>query len=82
VTSERRAFCCPEQNPKASGAFSGCCHILIGFNSRTYEAIDLSQWIAGNPANVLATIFGQRPELFATCPRHEVFLAGKDDSSK
>jgi oxalate decarboxylase/phosphoglucose isomerase-like protein (cupin superfamily) len=26
------------------------CRVLIGFNSGTYQTIDLSQWIAGNPA--------------------------------
>jgi oxalate decarboxylase len=56
--------------------------ILIGFNSGTYQAIDLSQWIAGNPADVLATNFAQRPELFANFPRHDVFLSGRDGPSK
>ena len=36
--------------------------ILIGLNAGTYEAIDLSQWVAGNSADVLATNFGQSPE--------------------
>ena len=50
--------------------------ILIGFNSGNYEAINLSQWIAGNPADVLATNFGQPPELFGRFPNRDVFLAG------
>jgi oxalate decarboxylase len=49
--------------------------ILIALNAGTYEAIDLSQWIAGNPADVLATNFGQPPELFGKFPKHDVFLA-------
>jgi oxalate decarboxylase len=56
--------------------------LLIGLNSGTYQAVDLSQWIAGNPADVLATNFAQRPELFADFPHHDVFLAGKDGPSK
>lgn len=52
--------------------------ILIGLNAGVYEAIDLSQWIAGNPADVLATNFGQAPDLFGKFPRHDVFLADKD----
>ena len=36
--------------------------ILIGLNAGIYEAIDLSQWIAGNPVDVLATNFGLPPE--------------------
>ena len=54
------------------------CRVLIGLNSGTYQGIDLSQWIAGNPADVLATNFSQKPELFAKFPHHDVFLAGKD----
>jgi oxalate decarboxylase len=50
--------------------------VLIGFNSGTYEAIDLSQWIAGNPADVLATNFSQAPDLFGKFPNHDVFLTG------
>ncbi len=40
--------------------------ILIGFNNGIYETIDLSQWIAGNPADVLATNFGKPEALFAS----------------
>ncbi len=32
--------------------------ILIVFNSGHYQTIDLSQWIAGNPVDILATNFG------------------------
>ena len=56
--------------------------VLIGLNSGTYETIDLSQWIAGNPADVLATNFSQPAELFAKFPHHDVFLAGKDGPGK
>ena len=56
--------------------------MLIGFNAGTYEGIDLSQWIAGNPADVLATNFGQRPELFGKFPHHDVFLAGGNGPDK
>jgi oxalate decarboxylase len=58
------------------------CRVLIGFNSGIYEAVDLSQWIAGNPADVLATNFGQKPELFTKFPHRDVFLASKDGPSK
>ncbi|MCJ8153014.1 cupin domain-containing protein [Chryseobacterium sp. SSA4.19] len=34
------------------------CKILIGFNSGHYESIDLSQWLAGNPKDVVVTNFG------------------------
>jgi oxalate decarboxylase len=50
--------------------------VLIGFNSGNYETIDLSQWIAGNPADVLATNFSQRRDLFAEFPHRDVFIAG------
>src|SRR4051812_39582701 len=51
------------------------CRVLIGFNSGVYETIDLSQWIAGNPVDVLATNFGKSPSLFEKFPRKDVFIA-------
>jgi oxalate decarboxylase len=56
--------------------------ILIGFNSGIYETIDLSQWIAANPGDVLATNFSQPPELFGKFPNHDVFVAGKNGPGK
>lgn len=56
--------------------------ILIGFNSGTYESIDLTQWIAGNPADVLATNFGQPAELVQKFPHRDVFVAGKNGPGK
>jgi oxalate decarboxylase len=54
------------------------CRILIGLNTGVYEAIDLSQWIAGNPLDVLATNFGKPASLFEKFPRKDVFIADKD----
>lgn len=51
------------------------CRVLLGFNTGRYEAIDLSQWIAGNPVEVLATNFGQPASLFEQFPRERVFIA-------
>ena len=45
------------------------CRVLIGFNSGVYEEIDLSEWIAGNPPDVLATNFGKPASLFEKFPR-------------
>ena len=52
--------------------------MLIGFNTGKYAAIDLSQWIAGNPADVLATNFSKPESLFEKFPRHDVFISDKD----
>jgi len=52
--------------------------MLIGFNTGKYAAIDLSQWIAGNPADVLATNFGKPESLFEKFPHHDVFISDKD----
>jgi hypothetical protein len=41
---------------------SGTSAILIGFNAGDYETIDLSQWIAANPKEVLATNFNKPAE--------------------
>jgi oxalate decarboxylase len=48
--------------------------VLIVFNNGHYQTIDLSQWIAGNPTDVLATNFGQDPSLFEKFPRKDVFI--------
>ena len=49
--------------------------ILIAFNTGVYASIGLSQWIAGNPADILATNFSQSPELMRQLPKGEVFIA-------
>jgi oxalate decarboxylase len=54
------------------------CRVLIGFNSGVYETIDLSQWIAGNPLDVLATNFSKPPSLFEQFPHKDVFIANKE----
>jgi oxalate decarboxylase len=54
------------------------CRVLIGFNTGHYETIDLSQWIAGNSVDVLATNFGKPAALFEKFPRRNVFIADKD----
>jgi oxalate decarboxylase len=54
------------------------CRILTGFNTGTYQTIDLSQWIAGNPADVLATNLGLPAEVFGKFPHRDVFIASKD----
>ena len=49
--------------------------ILIVFNSGHYQTIDVSQWIAGNPGEILATNFAQDVSVFERFPRKDVFLA-------
>jgi oxalate decarboxylase len=50
--------------------------ILIVFNSGTYETVDLSQWIAGQPADVLEVNFGRPAGSFDGFPKRDVFMAG------
>lgn len=57
---------------------SGMARVLIGFNTGIYETIDLSRWIAGNPAEVLATNFGKPASLFEKFPKRDVFIAPAD----
>jgi oxalate decarboxylase len=52
----------------------GACRLLIGFNSGVYEEIDLTEWIAANPVDVLATNFGKPEALFRRFPRRDVFI--------
>ena len=58
------------------------CRVLIGFNTGVYAAIDLSQWIAGNPTNVLATNFSKPAALFEKFPKRDVFIAGPQGPEK
>ncbi|MFO0908726.1 MAG: cupin domain-containing protein [Isosphaeraceae bacterium] len=51
--------------------------ILIGFNTGRYETIDLSQWLAANPTDVLATNFGKPAAFFEMLPREDVFITGR-----
>jgi hypothetical protein len=53
------------------------CRVLIGFNSGIYEDIDLSEWIAGNPPDVLATNFGKPAAVFDKFPHKDVFITSK-----
>jgi hypothetical protein len=43
-------------------------------NAWIYEEIDLSEWMAANPPDVLATNFGQPAALFEKFPRRDVFI--------
>lgn len=56
------------------------CHVLIGFNSGHYEAIDLSEWIAGNPDDVLSTNLKMSKEEAGQLPNDTLFIA--PDSNK
>jgi oxalate decarboxylase len=58
------------------------CRVLIGFNAGVYEEIDLSEWIASNPTDVLATNFGQPADLIEQFPHKDVFITDKDGSDK
>jgi oxalate decarboxylase len=56
----------------------GVARVLIAFNTGVYETIDLSQWLAANPADVLATNFGKPAAAFDKFPKGDVFLTDKD----
>lgn len=53
------------------------CRVLIGFNAGVYEEIDLSEWIASNPPDVLATNFGKPASLFDKFPHKDIFISEK-----
>jgi oxalate decarboxylase len=56
--------------------------VLIGFNSGIYQDIDLTEWIAANPPDVLATNFSQPASLFEKFPRTDVFITDKNGPGK
>ncbi|WP_372579960.1 cupin domain-containing protein [Ruegeria hyattellae] len=49
--------------------------ILIAFNTGEYQAIDLSEWIAGNPDYLLAAHFNQKLGVVEKFPTQDVFIA-------
>ena len=52
----------------------GKARILIVFNNGHYQTIDLSQWIAGNSIDVLATNFSEEASFFEQFPHSDVFM--------
>src|SRR5580693_7447624 len=52
--------------------------ILIGLNTGNYQAIDLSQWMAGTPSYVLADHFGKSDDVFEQFPKTRAFIAPPD----
>jgi oxalate decarboxylase len=58
------------------------CRVLIGFNTGIYQTIGLSQWIAGNPLDVLSTNFSKPAALFEKFPKSDVFVAPVGGASK
>ncbi|BBO30773.1 cupin domain-containing protein [Lacipirellula parvula] len=55
----------------------GDARLLIGFNSGVYASIGISQWLTGNPKDVLATNFSQPADSFDDIPHEEVFVAAE-----
>jgi oxalate decarboxylase len=56
--------------------------VLIGFNTGHYEAIDLSTFIAGNPAYLLSTNLGLDRSVVDRLPADRVFIAPKEGASR
>ena len=50
------------------------CRILIGFNSGHYQAIDLSEWLAGNPEALLKSNFSVSDDLVQKLPSRKLFI--------
>jgi oxalate decarboxylase len=53
---------------------SEVCRILIGFNAGNYEAIDLSEWLASNPEDVLLTNMGVSKTVIDKLPKNKLFI--------
>jgi oxalate decarboxylase len=53
------------------------CRILIGFNNGHYQAIDLSEWLASNPNDLLETNFGIFAGTVNKLPQNKLFIVPK-----
>jgi len=51
--------------------------ILIGLNTGNYQAIDLSQWMAGTPSYVLADHFGKPLDVFERFPKERLHRSAR-----
>jgi oxalate decarboxylase len=58
------------------------CRVLIGFNSGVYEDIDLTEWIAANPPDVLAANFGKPAALVEKFPHRDLFITDEKGLGK
>lgn len=56
--------------------------MLLAFNTGYYQAIDLSQWIAGTPAYLLADHFGIPASVFEKFPKERAFISPPDGQGK
>jgi len=57
--------------------------VLIGFNSPRYESNELSAWLAGNPADILATNLGISREIVEKLPKEgHVFIPRRPDGAR
>lgn len=53
---------------------TGVARILIAFNTGKYQAIDLSQWLAGTPDYLLKDHFGQPESVIEQLPKEDLFI--------
>jgi oxalate decarboxylase len=49
--------------------------VLILFNSPVYEEINISTWLAANPASIITDNFGISKELADKLPRESLVIA-------
>lgn len=66
--------------PMGSGHYirnvgKGVCRVLVGFNNGRYQAIDMSEWMAGTPRDVLQTNLGVSAAVVEKLPKQSVFVA-------
>ena len=61
---------------------SGTARILLTFNSGVYQAVDVSDWLANNPAQVVADIFHLPDAVVAKLPKRDLFVTGGPDRDK
>ena len=52
--------------------------VLIGFNTGQYQGINLSTWLAANPAYLLESNFGLSAKVVQRLPRRQQFVIPKD----
>ncbi len=57
------------------------CEMLAVFNSGNYQEISLSQWLASNPAELLQTNFGVKPDIIEVLRKRQGLFSNPNSSS-
>lgn len=60
----------------------GTARVLLTFNSGIYQAVDVSDWLANNPTQVVADTFHLPDTIVAKLPKRDLFVTSGPDQAR